>query len=50
VKYDFIFINRPIYPMTLMCWVLGVTKGGFLHWRNHSHSARAKRDADLTRQ
>ena len=50
MKYGFIFTHMPMYPLSLMCRVLGVTKGGYLHWRNHPHSARSDRDAHLTRK
>jgi transposase InsO family protein len=50
VKYGFMFAHLPLYPLRLMCRVLGASKSGFLHWRHHPRSAHAERDAGLTEQ
>ena len=50
MKYDFIFEQQIFYPLRLLCRTLGVTKGGYLRWRSHPHSARDEQDTDLIRR
>ncbi len=50
VKYDFIFEQQIFYPLRLLCRTLGVTKGGYLRWWSHPHSARDEQDTDLIRR
>lgn len=50
MKYGFIFEQQIFHPLRLLCRVLEVTKGGYLRWRSHPHSARAEQDADLIRR
>ena len=50
VQYGFIFEHQIFYPLRLLCRALDVTKGGYLRWRNHPHSARDEQDTDLIRR
>jgi transposase InsO family protein len=38
------------YPITLLCEVLGVARSGYYRWRQHSVSARQRRDGELAAQ
>jgi putative transposase len=40
VKYAFILAELLIYPLSVVCWILGVTASGFHAWRTREPSAR----------
>jgi transposase InsO family protein len=50
MRYQFIESHRKVYPVTLMCQVLEVSRAGFYDWRHRAPSERSKRHADLTAQ
>jgi len=42
VKYAFILNELMAYPLSVVCWVLGVTQSGFHAWRGRAPSKRAQ--------
>ena len=42
MKYAFILAELMIYPLSVVCWVLGVTQSGFHAWRGRAPSKRAQ--------
>ena len=40
MKYAFILAELLIYPLSVVCWVLGVTQSGFYAWRRRAPSTR----------
>jgi putative transposase len=49
-KYQFVAAHASEYPVTMLCRVLGLARSGYYAWRQRSHSARHKRDQQLTSQ
>jgi len=48
VKFAFIDVEKAQCPVSVLCNVLGVTRGGYYAWRRRPTPARAKADAQLT--
>jgi len=48
MAFAFVKENRGRYPTKLVCEVLGVSEGGYYHWRKRPKSSRAIRDEDLS--
>jgi len=46
--FRFVASERAVFPVTVMCRVLGVSPSGFWAWLGRAPSARARADADLT--
>lgn len=42
MKYAFIVAELMAYPLSVVCWVLGVTQSGFHAWRGRAPSLRAQ--------
>lgn len=40
MKYTFMLAELMVYPLSVVCWVLGVTQSGFHAWRRRGHSTR----------
>jgi transposase InsO family protein len=40
VKYAFVLAELMIYPLSVVCWVLGITQSGFYAWRGREPSKR----------
>lgn len=47
MKYRFIEEHRPMAPLRVFCRALGVTKAGFLAWRNRPESHRRSQDRQV---
>jgi len=47
VKYRFIEAHRPMAPVRVFCRALGVTKAGFMAWRNRLESPRRSQDRQM---
>jgi transposase InsO family protein len=47
VKYRFIEEHRPLAPVRVFCRALGVTKAGFMAWRNRPESHRRNQDRQV---
>ena len=40
MKYAFVLAELMIYPLSVVCWVLGITQSGFYAWRGREPSKR----------
>jgi putative transposase len=47
VKFGFVATHRGIWPITVQCGALGVSRSGFYAWRRRAPSARARTDAQI---
>lgn len=47
MRFKFIDAQKANYPMTVLCRVMQVSRGGYFAWRNRKPSARSRRDAVL---
>jgi len=50
MRFRFIAEEAAQFPVSLLCRVLGVTRGGYYAWRGRPPSARALADAELSEQ
>jgi transposase InsO family protein len=50
VKFTFILAEKALYPITILCGVLGVSCSGFHAWRKRPQAARVRADAQLAAQ
>ena len=48
VKYTFILSELMAYPLSVVCWVLGVTQSGFHAWRGRAPCRRAQERDSLS--
>jgi len=48
MRFRFIAQEAAQFPVSLLCTVLGVTRGGFYAWRGRPPSARARADTELS--
>jgi putative transposase len=48
MRFRFIAEEAAQFPVSLLCRVLGVTRGGYYAWRRRPPSARARFDAELS--
>ncbi|MBY0396164.1 MAG: IS3 family transposase [Thermoleophilia bacterium] len=49
-RFRFIAEEAAQFPVSLLCRVMGVTRGGFYAWRKRPPSARARADAELSQR
>ena len=47
MKFAFILVEKAVYPVLVLCSVLGVSRSGFYAWKGRPASSHAKRDAQL---
>lgn len=47
MRYRFIERHRRVYPISVMCSVLAVTRSGYYAWRGRSESARGRQNRQL---
>lgn len=47
MRFGFIDAEKRSYPLTVLCRVMQVTRGGYYAWRMRKPSARRQRDAVL---
>ena len=40
MKYAFVLAELMAYPLSVVCWVLGITQSGFHAWRSRPPSMR----------
>jgi putative transposase len=50
VKFAFILAEKALYPITVLCRVLGVSRSGFHAWRRRPQAPRVRADAQLAAQ
>lgn len=50
MKFTFILAEKALYPITVLCWVLGVSTSGYHAWRKRPQAARVRSDAQLAAQ
>jgi len=50
VKFAFILAQKALYPITVLCHVLGVSRSGYHAWRKRPEAARVRSDAQLAAQ
>lgn len=50
MKFEFIRAEKAFYPLSVLCFVLEVSRSGFYAWCNRTPSARATSDAQLAVQ
>jgi putative transposase len=46
MRFKFIDAEKVTYPTTMLCRVMGVTRGGYYAWRNRKASIRSCYGAD----
>ena len=49
-RYRFIQREKAVYPITLLCRVLGIARSAYYAWARRGVSARARADAELAAQ
>ena len=47
MRFTFIDAEKEMYPLTVLCRVMQVSRGGYYAWRNRKPSARTQRDDAL---
>ena len=47
MRFCFIDAQKAVYPLTVLCRVMQVSRGGYYAWRHRAPSARSARDAAL---
>ncbi len=47
MRFKFIDAEKVVYPLTVLCRVMNVSRGGYYAWRNRKPSEHSKRDAEL---
>ena len=47
MKFEFIRVEKALYPVTVLCAVLEVARSGFYAWLSRAASARARSDSQL---
>jgi len=50
MRYRFIDIHKKAWPVTLMCGVLSVSRGGYYHWAGRGPSLRLQSSRELDRR
>jgi putative transposase len=50
VKFAFILVEKALYPITVLCLVLGVSRSGFHAWSRRPRTSRHQADGQLTAQ
>jgi len=47
MRYQFIDIEKQVYPIVLICDVMRVSRSGYYSWRSRERSARTIEDEQL---
>ena len=47
MRFKFIDAEKVVFPLTVLCRVMNVSRGGYYAWRNRKPSEHSKRDAEL---
>ena len=47
MRFEFIHVEKAIFPVTVLCQVLGVSRSGYYDWTRRGPSARGQREAEL---
>lgn len=50
MRFAFILAEKALYPITLLCYVLGVSRSGFHAWCHRPRAPRLRSDAQLAAQ
>jgi putative transposase len=47
MRFQFIDVEKLMYPLSVLCRVMQVSRGGYYAWRNRKPCAHSQRDAEL---
>jgi transposase InsO family protein len=50
MRFEFIHVEKAVYPVTVLCHVLDVSRSGYYGWTKRGPSARQEREDELARK